>query len=329
MATSDVVITGNYPTLVRARTGLASLDLALRTRGDIGLPLRTITEIYGHPNVGKSTLAYYLAGKVAETGVVPICDLEMLDREYLSVTFSNAGFKGEVRIMDSTNDKGKPIDHESMLMAWSAALYDEEAGAAVLDSIGGIQPLAEASGDFGEAFMGKRAKLVAQVARALTSNLRNKNRPSAAFVVNHVHGILGGRGHASAGGETLKYHAATRIMLWTEKVWTVSDDDPTPLGFQVRGTLEKFRYGPRGRKFQFYIVPDYGVHVGVSALMDCLELGLAESKTTVKLDGKSLGYIKKDFLAYALEGKTRKFEPFLEALENYVASQQYADFTED
>lgn len=330
METNNVNIIGNYPIIPRVSTGILSLDLALRNKATLGLPLRTIVEIYGHPNVGKSSLSYYLAGVVCRSGVVPICDLEMLDREYLASAFQHSGFSGDIHIMDSTDDKGKVIPHENMLMKWAELLYSNElAGSAVLDSIGAIQPLAEAEGDFGEAFMGKRAKLVAQVSRALSSALRNKERPAAAFIVNHVHGIMGGRGHASAGGETLKYMAAVRMMLWTKKVWTVSDDDPTVLGFQVEGQIEKLRYGGRGKKFQFYIVPDYGVHQGVSALMDCIELGIAESKTTVKLDGKSLGYIKKDFLSYAADGKHRKFEPFIEAAQKYADAYVYDKVSED
>src|SRR5678815_901328 len=72
---------GNYPTLERVPLGLFSLDLALSSKGDLGLPMRVLTEMYGYTNVGKSTLAYYMLGKVAQHSntAISIADLEMLD----------------------------------------------------------------------------------------------------------------------------------------------------------------------------------------------------------------------------------------------------------
>jgi RecA/RadA recombinase len=315
----SVNIIGTYPTIPRKRTGLFSFDRAVGHKGEFGLPLRTVVELYGYPNVGKSSLSYFLSGRIAETGRIEICDLEMLDRDYLQAAIGHSGFSGDVRIMDITDKDGKPITHEKMMMAMVGGLYDEGSGSAILDSVGAIQPIAESEGDFGEAFMGKRAKLVAQVSRALSSTLRTKTRPSAAFVINHVHSIIGGRGHSTAGGETLKYIAAVRIMLTPVATWRLKDDDPTSplLGFQVKGQIEKLRYGGRGEAFSFFIVPGYGVHQGVSAMFDCFTYKLAEQGSTVKLDGKSLGYIRKDLLTYAAKGKERKFDPFVEKLQEY------------
>lgn len=313
-----VKVLGNYPTILRRRTGLFSLDVALSSRGELGIPLRTVIEVYGYPNVGKSTLSYYLAGKIAEAGCIALCDLEMMDIDYVARAITNTGFSGDIKVMSVTDDKGKPISHEQMLMEMVGELSEENVGAAILDSIGAVQPISEAEGDFGEAFMGKRAKLVAQLSRASNAALRNKVRPSVELVINHVHSIIGGRGHDTAGGVTLKHIAAARLMLWSEMIWKKDDkEDATILGFQVKGQVEKLRYGGRGRTFGFYIVPGYGVHAGASAMFDCFDLGLAEKGATVKLDGKSLGYIRKDLLSYAAEGKTRKFAPFIEKLTAY------------
>jgi len=57
-------------------------------------------------------------------------------------------------------------------------------------------------------------------------------------------------------------------------------------------------------------------------------LGLAERGTTVKIDGKSLGYLKKDLLSYAAEGKQRKFDPFIEALQEYEKTLRFIPLTE-
>jgi recombination protein RecA len=311
-----VNIIGSYPKLSRVRTGLFSLDCALSSRGDLGLPLRSLLELYGYTNSGKSTLAYYLASKATETGNAAICDLENADVEYIKTTMGRE-MDGDVYIVDLVDAKGGYIKHEEMLKDMVIHLAKEDYGATILDSVGGIIPVAESTGDFGEAHMGKRAKLVGQVARSVVDILRVKSRPSLSIVINHVLPVLGGRGHTTAGGEALKFLATMRIMIWSRETFTFSEDDPRPIGFLVDGKVEKLRFGGKGRSFQYYIVPGYGVHTGASAMFDCFELGLAERGATVKLDGKSLGYLKKDLLSYAEEGKHRKFEPFREAIQQY------------
>jgi RecA/RadA recombinase len=297
--------------------------MALSNRGDLGAPMRSIYEIYGYPNSGKSTLCYYLSGKLSTTGDIAICDLELADMNYLRSAIGMSGYKGTVHMVNMDGDKGRPSTHESM-MAGMVEYLEGDAGAVILDSVGAIQPIAEAAGDFGEAFVGKRAKLVAQVSRAMSGALRLKKEESAAFVINHTHQIIGGRGHTTAGGETLKYMAAVRIMVWTAE--TIKNTDETDiLGFVVKGQVEKLRFGGRGKDFGYYIVPGLGVHPGVTAMFDCFDLGLADRSGTVKIDGKSLGYLKKDFLEYALTGKNRKFEPFQELLQQYETTLQYAE----
>ena len=127
--------------------------------------------------------------------------------------------------------------------------------------------------------------------------------------------------------------------MWSAEAFYENDDDPTSpaLGFRVSGQIEKLRFGGRGRKFQFYIVPGYGVHAGVSAMFDAFDLTArlniakkkgklsvsaapymsAERGARVKLDGKNLGFLKKDLLEYAAEGKRRKFYGFEELISRF------------
>ncbi len=328
-----VQIVGSYPYVNRSRTGLFSLDLALSDRGDLGAPLRGIYEVYGYRESGKSTLCYYLAGKLSKQKELSICDMELSDLKYLQKAVAMSGFEGTVRVMDLVDDKGKPRTHEQM-MAQMVDNLETSSGSCILDSVGAIQPIPEAAGDFGEAFVGKRAKLVAQVARALSGALRLKEEEAVALVINHTHQIIGGHGHNTAGGETLKYLATVRMMIWTAEVIKGSDDERV-LGYRAAGQVEKLRFGGRGgtlREFGYYIVPGIGVHPGATAMYDCLDLGLAEQpkgSANVKMEGKSLGKVKKDFLEYALTGRDRKFEPFYEALNNYEQTLKYEEPDED
>lgn len=344
----EVTITGRYPTLTRVKSGLFSLDYALSHEGNLGVPLRVIMELYGYTNVGKSTLAYYLAGKIASEmgGSITNADLEMNDVAYIPYAVASSGYKGNVRMVDITDDKGKIKTHEDVLMVMAKDLLKETVSATIWDSIGATQSMAQQAvltdpkATFGEAFMGKRAKLVGDVAGALRTALIAKDTPSIAIAINHVHQVIGGRGHITPGGERLKYLAGTRIMMWSTEAFYENDDDPTSpaLGFRVSGQVEKLRFGGRGRKFQFYIVPGYGVHAGVTAMFDAFDLTArldtlkkkgkiredaapymtAERGARIKLDDKNLGFLKKDLLEYAAGGKRRKFYPFQDVMSRFV-----------
>jgi RecA/RadA recombinase len=320
-------IIGTYPILQRQRTGLFSLDKALSGGGELGAPMRTVYEIYGYQGSGKSTLCYYLLGKLNNQKDAAICDLENLDMKYLESAIGMSGYEDDVHVIDVVNEKKKVRSHEDMLMEMVQRL-SEGSGAVLLDSVGAIQPLAEAAGDFGEAFMGKRAKLVAQVSRALANNLRNVDHTANAYVINHVHQIIGGRGHTTAGGETLKYMAGVRMMIWAgETFWDDTQNPTRIIGYVAKGKTEKMRFGGKGREFQYYIVPGVGVHPGATALFDCVELGLVERGTTLKMNGKSLGYLKKDFLDHANGSKSRRFDVFFEVLQEYEANMKWDDDT--
>jgi RecA/RadA recombinase len=326
----DITITGNYPALARVKTGLFSFDYSLSQEGNLGVPLRVIVELYGYTNSGKSTLAYFVGGKVSDElkkSVLPIADLEMADVQgYVPRAVGAGGFKGEVRMMDVADDKGKPISHEKILMQLAKSLLKEETGVVIWDSVGATQAmvqmdvLTDPKAIFGEAFMGRRASLVGAVSLALRTALIAKDGPSSAIAINHTHSVIGGRGHTTPGGERLKFLAGVRLMIWPAETFKADDNDPTSdtLGFLVRGQVEKLRFGGRGRHFQFYIVPGHGIHPGVTAMFDAFDQGLAERGARVKLDGKSLGFLKADLLSYAAEGKRRKFYPFQEVMNRYT-----------
>ncbi len=332
----EVTVTGNYPTLTRAKINLFSLDYALSSQGNLGFPQRVIAEIYGYTNSGKSTLAYFVAGKIADRKIT-IADLEMADTEnYIKRATASAGFRGEVRMVDVTDGKGKPRTHEWMLMSLAKDLLKEDVRSAIWDSVGATQSmvqldvLTDPKAIFGEAFIGKRARLVSDVSLALRTALITKQTPSTMLVVNHVHSVIGGRGHQTIGGERLKFLSGVRLMLWPTETFLADDDDPSSdvLGFLVSGQVEKLRFGAKTRKFQFYIVPGYGVHEGVSAMFDAFAFGEAERGARVKLDGKSLGYLKADLLSYAVEGRRRKFYPFQEKMQTLAERIEKGDFLE-
>lgn len=312
-------IMGSYPKLTRFESGLYSLDSALRsTSGELGLPLRSIYEIYGWPGVGKSSLSYYLAGRTANAinpgSRIDLCDLEILDPDYVISSLERAEFNGTLNFLGRTDTKGKKRSHEDMIQELASNLGLDEVSCGILDSIGAIVPIAEVEGDIGEANMGKRAKMVAQMTRRAILNLRDLVIPKNLYIVNHVASIIGGRGHTTLGGEAPKFLGAMRIMIMQDEVITNSNDEV--IAFVSRGQVEKLRYGARGRTFKFVVIPGYGVSRELTALIDCVELGLATRKAVVKLGDTSMGYLSK-LVDSAKSGYEKTFAPFFEAIDKY------------
>lgn len=311
---------GNRVDVERVPLGLYSLDVALGSKtGKLGMPLRSLIEMSGRTHVGKSTSTYYIAGVLASTisnaGKINIVDLEGLDIEYLRHAVGISGFKGKIHLID-TVDKGRPRMHSAMLQEAADDLYDNEnTKVIILDSVGAFISDAEWKGDIGEAFMGKRAFSIGQWGRKVINNLINKPTAASAIYINHTHSVLAGHGTLTAGGDTIKYLSAIRISLWQkEVVKTTVKDEEIILGYRVGGTVEKLKFGSKGKKFELVIIPEYGVSKELTALYDAANMKLIDRGTTVKIDGKSIGYISKLFES-AVDGNKSKFDPIFEKLE--------------
>ena len=307
-----IEVEGEYPVIERFQTGILSLDMALSNGPYIGAPLRVVYEIFGKPGVGKSTLTYYLSGKINKTGNIYVASLESFDRDYVVQSVTPSGFEGKIKLIDM-QEKGKTRSHEAVLTDLIKAVTNDDFNAGIFDSIGALIPTAEMEGELTDANMGVRARLVSKIAKKFSWNLINSERMGAIFIINHQHEVIGGMGHTTAGGVTLKYHSRVRMGLWSETI-KLSDE---VAGYLVHGTIEKLSMGKTGRKFQLILLPGYGISPDLSAMFDCFELGLAKRDKSIQVDGQSLGYLSKFFEA-AREGRTEMFAPFYAKLEDYV-----------
>ena len=320
-----IKLMGEYPRIQRISSGIYSLDNALRSSsGEMGLPLRSIYEIYGWPGVGKSSLSYYLAGMTATAmnpeSRIDLLDLEILDPDYVISSLEHTGFQGTLNFLGghSADKKKKRQTHEELIQELASNLELNEVSCGVLDSIGAIVPIAEAEGEIGEANMGKRARMIHQMTRRAILNLRELLVGKNLYIVNHVQSIIGGRGHTTPGGEAIKFLGAQRIMIQQDEILTDSKDNA--IAFISKGQVEKLRYGSKGKRFKFVVIPGYGVSRELSAVIDCVELGLAQRKTVVKLQGESMGYLSK-LVESAQGGYSKTFQPFFDALDKYKADE--------
>jgi RecA/RadA recombinase len=289
---------GDIKQLEKLETGLFSFDTA--SKG--GLRKGSIYEIYGYTHVGKSSLSYYLAGKVAGERKIALADFEGFDPDYIGRSLKTAGFGGTVNVLST-------LDGETALTGIRDCLLDEAYGAAILDTVGALSSRLELEAEEVnlEERIGIKAKLMAKGMRTALYAL--KRNDACYFVLNHLHPIITmGRGATTSGGVSIHNSAAGRIRLYVEKQHEYYQI--------VQGKFDKHRYGGKGTMFKFVIVPDRGVHLGMTALVDAIWYGLADESRTVKIGDNSFGYMK-NIAEEARNGNDKFFEPFLEVIHEY------------
>jgi len=331
---NEATVVGDVYPVTRFETGLWSLDRALGFRGDNGMPLRSLVELYGNEHSGKSTLAWYLSAKIKPEGTLWIADLEgTLDPEYIKTVVENAGFQGTVRVADYAETKrGNRAmrSHEAQLQDAIDALLQDEVNAAVIDSIGMFFPIVDRSKDLGERSVGQRAKTIADASRRVVAWLRVVETPKLVFYINHVHPNIGGRGFDTPGGETKKF--AANVRMWLRRI---ESDIPEGSGnFLAEARIQKLKFGGASsdRRGLVFFIPGFGVSPEMTAVFDCIRLGLAERGAVIKMEqmdaddkkfkSTSMGRVG-TLIDRAMEPeKNRKmFEPFYDALEKYEKGQ--------
>ena len=267
-----VRVGGSVPTTRRILTGLWGLDQACAgAAGEPGLPIRGGVEIYGRWETGKSTLAYFLAGRVHPTGRIVLIDLEGGAREdYLRVAVETSGFKGEIYRVEH-EAKGQPRSHEEMLREGADSIRDDDVWCIILDSAAMTQPLPEREGGLDEANMGKRAQVLAKFSRRWGPWINFVKQDKLVIIVNHMLQDMGGYGKISPGGDTLKFGIHTR--LWIRRKGETFGKG----AFEAEIKVEKLRFGgvDKARIGRAVIVPGMGVSVELTALFDCMSLGQA------------------------------------------------------
>lgn len=299
--------TGQVPKKGRLITGWYSFDHAfLNKAGDIGMPTYTIWEIYGRQNVGKSTLCACLAGRLDSKGTIEYGDVEGQDVDYIESILLKQGFDGTVDWVVEDKD-------EFMLDKLAELLAREETSACILDSVGAISPIAERESSSADANMGRRAKLMAVFTRKALYSLRMRESPAICFLLNHQLMAIGTMTYIiTPGGDTKNYLAAVKIHLKEKETY---DDGSYILEAQVT----KNRMGYTDRRALLFMLAGEGVHTGMTAVIDCISLKLAEKDKIIKMGDRSYGYMK-NLIGYASQHDPEPFQPFITALKDYHAN---------
>jgi RecA/RadA recombinase len=315
---------GNHFPIGRVITPFHSLNQALRDTNTkaIGFPTRTLVEIYGNTGLGKSTFVTSLASYISQSlNNLPIAylDLEGQDENMITNALQNSGYSSPFQWVEIT--KGNPTD-EKLLGALLDYMLQEPPYIGVLDSVAEISPVSEVEGDIGDANMGRRAFPMAQFSRQVTRALRMMEIPSVMFMINHRYekmaSIGGAKVYTAPGGVVKENLAKLRIEMQVPYVdYLSSGESKTEArfdnGWVLQGKVNKNRSGAKNEVFQVFIYGGWGIHVGMSALVDCLASGLATIKSgKVDLDGQDFGHLKK--IVETKRDDKEFFLPFINAL---------------
>lgn len=275
----------------RVLTSCHSLDWSLADRvGNLGVPRRSTIEVYGPKNVGKTTFCLSLMGILAckLQKDITILDWEGQSRETIEGVLEAQGFLGKVNYL---LNKGSETSEET-LERFVEEIMDDEQNISLMDSIGAFRPTALLEGKIGDANMGVFARETGQFVNKVTHTALRSEEPGVTFLTNHVHPTIGSmvQGQSTSGGEKKKYLAHIRIDLKRSYIGNSAVDFGE--SYLLKGRIDSNRFGYSKREFYVFMLAGEGIHVGLSALWDCVIAGHAE------LSAKSI----KDSVVVSMEG---------------------------
>ena len=238
-------------------TGIIGLDSAL---GIGGIPRGKITEIYSDSGCGKSGICLQVITNAQKQGL----RCAIIDTEHaLDLAVANLLGVNIDELFVSQPESGNVALEVCEMLVKSG-----EFGVVVVDSVAGLTPVEEINGEYGDAVIGRMAKLMNQAMRKMTPSVNEKN--VALIFTNQIRDNIGAFGYQETtitpGGKALKFFSSVRIEL--KRIQQVKDGDNI-VGHRVKCKVVKNRLSSPFRESQHEIT--YGQNA--VRLNELVELG--------------------------------------------------------
>ena len=238
-------------------TGILSLDIAL---GVGGLPRGRITEIYGPPGGGKTTIAQQVVVQAQRAGgLCAFIDAEhSLDSKYATALGVNVD-----DLFVNQPDYG-----EQGLEIAEALIGSGEIDVLVVDSVAALTPKAELDGEMGDSHMGLHARMMSQAMRKLTRVVHQSK--AVVIFINQLRfkiGVVFGNPEVTTGGEALKFYSGVRIDV--RRVSALKDGEEV-IGAKTRAKIIKNKVSAPYKQAEFDII--YGL--GAQKEGDLVDIGI-------------------------------------------------------
>jgi hypothetical protein len=133
-------------------------------------------------------------------------------------------------------------------------------------------------------------------------------------MINHAYPKIGGRGLDTPGGEVKKYLSSIRISVKRKYIKGKYEEYPDG-SYIIEGTVIKNRWGLKDKVFNLFVLSGKGIHFGLTAMYDAINLGLAKRDRTIKIGDTIYGTMK-SIVQEAHDGNDEFFLPFRYLLEN-------------
>jgi recombination protein RecA len=282
-------------------TGIMPLDFII---GAGGVPRGGITDIYGLPSVGKSTLSFTLIAQAQRMGL----QCALVDAEY---SYS----PDYVRTFGVDTASLLVIQPDCLEEAATAieATIRQKYGLIVVDSISALVPRALAEADHGKAPMAMQARGISSMLQKIVAPLK-KNK-TALVCINqmrvNIMAMHAGDKYTVTGGFALKFYSLLRVEIKRLKGIMKKDE---LAGYVIGFKVVKNKIGRPGRTCETQYLFGEGFGTDGDLVEMALEAGLIQKEGTAYyiVDGKKLH--GKEKASLAIEGDPPLKERIIAAL---------------
>jgi recombination protein RecA len=250
-------------------TGALSLDAAMASGGFMR---KRITEVWGPPGGGKTTLTLIAAAGAQKT--IPDKYVAFIDVEG---TFDRQWAK-ELGVDTDRMDVYSPPTAEEVADLVKDLLESEQYSMIILDSIGAMLPKEEFEKDAAEVSVGTIAKIITRMVKMAA--VYAKRYDVAVVIINQVRANIGfGKDTDTGGGWGLKHVSSHKLHVKRGSTpYTIgSGDSKINVGFKMSVKVEKSKVSPEGRVALFDIYTQasqkYGP-VGINLAQDAAAVGI-------------------------------------------------------
>lgn len=283
-------------TLSNVKTHISTQSVTLdRLLNGKGYPTGRVTEIYGPPHLGKSTLLDHAFAEVQRMkGVGILFDTETSrDIHYTSQIGVDPK---KLQVVEFTRENSYVENIMNKLydtVDWWAINAPDTPVVIGWDALGGTSTKDELNKRLvKEEKMAGAAKILRSASRQLPPKLGGTN--IAVIIINHVYDTIGGqyKSKQTYGGAGVRHLATIRIKLSPMFNGWLNPNDRSKGRF-VEAYLEKNRLGKAYRSVKTAIVPGVGID-NVCTLFEALkELGCIATKgswSAINLDGEDVSF---------------------------------------
>lgn len=244
-----------------------------------GIPRGRLTEIFGQPSAGKTSLLLALMGSVHRRGE----EAALIDVEH---TFDPA-WAEKFGVEPDRLYLSQPSSAEEALNVMEALIRSGHFTLVALDSIAALAPQKELEGDMDDTTVGLRARLMGKSLVKMNAAVHQTN--TAAVLVNQLRekiGVMHGSPKTTPGGKAMAYYASMRIELYqAEQI----KQGQNPIGARIAAKFVKNKCARPFTSSTFDVLFDEGISHTAAAIDAGLESG------TIKKAGAWLRWGEKQF----------------------------------